>query len=36
MGPTEYYDIAAQTITEPPTYRVSVLGPGIPDCVLAS
>jgi hypothetical protein len=26
MGPTEYHDIAAQTVTEPPPRRVSQIG----------
>jgi hypothetical protein len=34
IGPTEYHDIAAQTSTEPPACRVSVLESGVLDWVL--
>jgi hypothetical protein len=33
MGPREYHDIAAQTITHSPS--VSLLEPDIPDCRLS-
>jgi hypothetical protein len=36
MGPTEYRDITALTITEPPPRRGSLFESGIPDLVFPS
>jgi hypothetical protein len=36
MGPTEYHDIAAQTITEPPPCRVLLMEPDIGDWVFSN